>query len=150
MEIAAAAAAIIAAGIAMGGKYAFTNILLLFRLPSFTLRRYRPPLKALPSRIDEDEEISRTSLIYKPGQKLERSSLDSHSCNNKYLPPSPRHFRSNDNLQDRMKAYRAKWDRQVLDEGVSTEQAFYREFADYVSSVWLHKDLANGRKSPFH
>lgn len=153
MEVAAAAAAaIITAWFAMGGT-AVTNNLLVFRLPSFTLLRHpftRPLLKARPSR-HEDDEIS-TRLI-KPDHKLERPSADSHSCNRtadctydntKYLPlpPPAWHFHINDDLQGRMKAYRAKCDCQVLDEGVSTDQAFYREFAEYVSSVWLHKDLA--------
>lgn len=144
MEV-AAIAAIIAAGIAMGGN-AFTNLLLVFGLPCFTLRRHpftRPPaLKALPSRNDDDEISTRLIQL---DQKLERSSADSHSSNNKLylpLPPLPRHFLVNDELHGRMKSYRAKCDRQVLDEGVCTDQAFFRQFAEYVSSVWLNKDLA--------
>jgi hypothetical protein len=151
MEVAAATAAIKTAGNAMGGS-AFTNSLLVFRLPSLTVQRHpftRPPLKALPSRYDDEMN---TRLI-KPDQKLQRSSADSHSCNttsnpaydnNRYptLHPPRHQFHINDDVQGRMQAYRSKCHRQVLDEGVSMDRAFYREFAEYVSSVWLHKDLA--------
>jgi tetratricopeptide (TPR) repeat protein len=152
MEV--AAAIIIASGNAMA-RNAFTgNNLLVFRLPSFSLRGHRftrPPLKALPSRLDADDEMS-TRMI-KPPRKLEWSSADSHSSNttanptdhsNKYPPLPPRHhLHINDDVQGRMKAYRAKCERQVLEEGASmNERAFYREFAEYASSVWLQNDLA--------
>lgn len=142
----AAAATIITAGNAMSGD-AFTNNLLAFSLPCSIFRGHRftrpPLLRALPFRNDDDDMSSR---LIKPDQKLEWSCADFRSCNTTANPTyhsnySPHHI--NDS-QGRMKAYRAKRERQVVrDEGVSMmKPSFYSEFAEYVSSVWLHNDLA--------
>jgi len=149
MEFATPAAAIIIAGNAMAANV-FTKNLLVFRLPFSILRGHcftRTTLRALPSRHDDDEMSIRR---IKPDQKLEWSYADSYSYNttadptyhNKY---SPRHhlFHTNSDVQSRMKAYRIKCEREAVYERVGMMgRAFYREFAAYVSSVWLHNDLA--------
>lgn len=148
MEVATPGAAIKIVSNAMAGN-AFNNTLLVLRLPSSTLQGHRfirPSLRALPSEHDDGDMSVR---LDKPDQKLEWAYADFSSSSttvnptyhNKYSPHHHCHI-IND-LQGRMKAHRVKCERQVVYERLSkVGRPFYADFAEYVSSVWLHNDLA--------